>query len=91
MVLQHLCQKNLGKQGPWKEYGRVAERFYSSFDASENFFLALHQPQENFAKNIAPYEAYLAAVSLHNRRPSSISASKIPHLTENFNWFRVKV
>ena len=41
-------------------------------------------------KNIPPYDAYLAAVNLHYRRPSSISASKIPHLTENCDWFRVK-
>ena len=30
---------------------------------------------------------HLAAVNLHDRRPSSISTSKISHVTENRNWF----
>jgi len=30
---------------------------------------------------------HLAAVNLHDRRPSSISTSKISHMTENRNWF----
>ena len=55
------------------------------------FLARASSPQENPAKNILPYEAYLAAVNLHYRRPSSIPASKIPHLTENCDWFRVKV
>ena len=46
---------------------------------------------ENPAKKIPPNKAYLAAVNLHYRRPSSTSISKIPHLTENCDWFRVKV
>ena len=44
----------------------------------------------HFIRKKTPNEAYLAAVNLHYRRPSSISASKIPHLTENYDWFRVK-
>ena len=84
-------QKNFRKQRPREEYGRVAKRFSRSFYATENVLLALHHSQENPAKNIPPYEAYLVAVSLHYRRSSSITASKIPHLTENCDWFRVKV
>ena len=34
---------------------------------------------------------YLVAVNLHEGRPSSISTSKISHVTENRNWFPVKV
>ena len=34
---------------------------------------------------------YLFAVNLHDRRPFSISTSKISHVTENRNWFWVKV
>ena len=34
---------------------------------------------------------YLVAVNLHDGRPSSISTSKISHVTENRNWFWVKV
>ena len=30
------------------------------------------------------------AVNLHDRRPSSISTSKISHVTENGDWFGVQ-
>jgi len=30
--------------------------------------------------------SYLVAVNLHDRCPSSISTSKISHVTENRNW-----
>ena len=29
---------------------------------------------------------YLIAINLHDRRPSSISTSKVSHVTENRNW-----
>ena len=32
---------------------------------------------------------HLTAVNLQNRRPSTISTSKITHVTENRDWFRV--
>ena len=32
---------------------------------------------------------YLIAINLHDRCPSSISASKVSHVTENRNWFWV--
>ena len=34
---------------------------------------------------------HLVAVDFDDRPPSSITASKIPHLTENCDWFRAKV
>jgi len=33
---------------------------------------------------------YLVAVNLHYSRPCTISASKIPHVTKNRNWFWTK-
>ena len=83
-------QKNFRRQGPWEECWRVTERFSRSIDASENVLLSLRHSQENPAKNIPLYEAYLVPVSLHYRRPSSISASRISHLTEYCDWSRVK-
>ena len=34
---------------------------------------------------------HLAAVNLHDRCPSSISTSKISHMTENSNWFWINL
>ena len=35
-------------------------------------------------------ERYLSAVNFHNWRPPSISTSKIPHVTEDGDWFGVQ-
>ena len=43
----------------------------------------------NILRKSSFWNMHLTAVNLQNRRPSTISTSKITHVTENRDWFRV--